>query len=403
MVFAVLFFFLMDLYAFRLINGMSRRISCMFWMLNLWVYLYFLSGYLDIPSLVSHPVSIYIRAFIIIYFFAKAVFVIPLVFEDLVRFGKWIIQKITKKPERNKEGTPITRQEFVKNISVTLSAMPFLFMGYGVVRNIYRYQVIRQKLKIKDLPRDLHGLKIVQISDVHSGTFPLKEPVMKGIEMINQLEPDIFVFTGDLVNSTADEIDPFIEYFAQIEARYGKFSMMGNHDYGDYHKWTSEREKLENDRAFVQKHGEMGWELLRNEHKNIQIGKSRVGVIGVENYSTLPQFPQKGDLRKATAGMEETDFSLLLSHDPTHWKAEVTEKYNEIDLTLSGHTHGFQFGIEIPGVIRWSPAQYIYKEWAGMYQTKNQFLYVNRGYGVLGYPGRVGILPEITLIELETV
>lgn len=402
MIFAVIFFLLLDLYAYRLINGMSRRISWMFWLLNLWVYLYFLGRYFDIPSFVSHPVAIYIRAFVIIYFFAKAVFIIPLLFEDLVRLGQWIYKKLSRRKKEDREEIRLSRQEFVKNVSVTLSALPFLLMGYGVIRNIYRYRVIRQKLKVEGLPEDLHGLRIVQISDIHSGTFPLKEPVMKGVEMINELEPDIFVFTGDLVNATADEIDPFISYFSQIRAKYGKFSVMGNHDYGDYHQWASEKERLSNDTAFERKHEEMGWRLLRNEHESIPVGKSRIGVIGVENYSTLPQFPRKGDLAAAVSGMDSVDFSLLLSHDPTHWNAEVTESYKEIDLTLSGHTHGFQFGIEIPGVMRWSPAQYIYKQWAGLYQTKNQSLYVNRGYGVLGYPGRVGILPEITLIELET-
>lgn len=402
MIFAVLFFFLLDLYAYRLIKGMSSRISWIFWGLNLWVYLYFLGRYFDAPSFVSHPTSIYIRAFIIIYFFAKAVSVIPLLIEDLVRLGEWIYKIFARRRVEEQEEIRMSRYQFVKNVSVSLSALPFLLMGYGVIRNIYRYRVIRQKIKVKGLPSDLQGLRIVQISDIHSGTFPLKEPVLKGVEMINELEPDIFVFTGDLVNSTADEVDPFISYFSQIKAKYGKFSVMGNHDYGDYHQWSSEKERLSNDLAFEKKHEEMGWRLLRNEHESIPVGKSRIGVIGVENYSTLPQFPQKGDLAAAVSGMEPVDFSLLLSHDPTHWNAEVTEKYKDIHLTLSGHTHGFQFGIEIPGVVRWSPAQYIYKEWAGLYQTKNQSLYVNRGYGVLGYPGRVGILPEITLIELET-
>lgn len=389
-----------DIYAIRMVRQIDtlKKHTWFFWMLNVLVYGYFLNLILK-GFQWPHEVGIYLRAFIIIYFFSKFTFSIPLLLDDIRKVVQWFIARFVKK--KTQQINPDSRKRFLKQVSVAMGSAPFLVMGYGVVRNIYRYRVIHQKTKIKDLHPDLRGLRIVQISDIHSGTFPDQKPVMRGIDMINELDPDVFVFTGDLVNYRADEIDPFIEYFSRIKATYGKYSIMGNHDYGDYYAWRNEQEKLHNDKMFEEKHRLMEWDLLRNENRSIAIGKSNLGIIGVENYSTLPRFPRKGDLQAARKDLGSNDFQILLSHDPTHWGAEVTSGNEDIDLTLSGHTHGFQFGIEIPGVIRWSPAQYIYKEWAGLYQTKNQYLYVNRGYGVLGYPGRVGILPEITLIELE--
>lgn len=391
---------LIDFYAHRMVRQINsmKRYAWVYWLLNTLVYSYFLYLFLNLNFL-NHEVSIYFRAFVLIYFFSKFAFVIPLLLDDIGRLIPWVVARVRKTPRKTVGQN--SRKRFLQQMSVTLGAAPFMIMSYGVVRNIYRYRVIHQKLKVPGLHPDLTGLRIVQISDIHSGTFPDRKPVLKGIEMINELQADVFVFTGDLVNSRANEIDPFIDYFSQVKAKYGKFSIMGNHDYGDYHGWRNEQERLENDRAFEEKHRVLGWDLLRNEHRNIRIGQGNLSVIGVENYSTIPRFPRKGDLRAARDGLLDTDFKLLLSHDPTHWNAEVTTKNQDIQLTLSGHTHGFQFGLEIPGIIRWSPAQYIYKQWAGLYQTKNQYLYVNRGYGVLGYPGRIGILPEITLIELE--
>lgn len=390
-----------DFYAYRMVRQIDylKRGVWVFWVLNALMYAYMVNVFLD-WVVTNHVVSIYLRAFVIIYFFSKFAFILPLILDDLRRMIQWIVIRFRK--PRTARVNRQSRKKFLKQMSVAMGAAPFMVMGYGVVRNIYRYRVLEQKIKVPGLHPDLVGLRIVQISDIHSGTFPEREPVLRGVEMINELQPDIFVFTGDLVNSTATEIDPFMEYFSQINARFGQYSIMGNHDYGDYHPWISEAEKIQNDRSFEEKHREMGWDLLRNENRSIQIGAGKLGIIGVENYSTLPHFPRKGDLPAARQGLGDSDFRLLLSHDPTHWNAEVTTQNPDIDLTLSGHTHGFQFGFEIPGVVRWSPAQYIYKEWAGLYQTKNQFLYVNRGYGVLGYPGRVGILPEITLIELES-
>ncbi|WP_236978413.1 metallophosphoesterase [Membranihabitans maritimus] len=397
----ILFIFLvfLDIYAYRsVIQGypvIGDKIA-LFWVLNILVYLYFITIYLDTTEYIMHTINIYLRGFVFIYILSKTVLLFPIIIEDITRGLKFLIGKISS----NGDEITLTRGKFVKNVSIVLAAFPLVLLGHGMVRNVFRYRIRKEKIRISNLPREFEGFKIVQISDIHAGTFPRKKPILRGIRMINNLNPDLFVFTGDLVNSTASEIDPFIDYFSQIKANYGRYSIYGNHDYGDYHDWKDLDEKLQNDRDFIEKHQRLGWKLLKNESAIINKEGVKLAVIGVENYSTIDRFPRKGDLKVAAEGTEEADFKLLLTHDPTHWEAEVTNKYSDIDLTLSGHTHGFQFGIEIPGVFRWSPSQYIYKQWAGLYKSNNQYLYVNRGFGVLGYPGRVGILPEITLIEL---
>jgi predicted MPP superfamily phosphohydrolase len=267
-------------------------------------------------------------------------------------------------------------------------------------RNPYRYQLLKAKLNIKDLHPDLSGLKIIQISDIHSGSFLLKEPVQESIRMIMEQKPDIIFFTGDLINALASEMEPFIEMFSSINAPLGVYSILGNHDYGDYHQWSNKEEKQKNFDELKQMHKNLGWNLLLNEHRQIPVKETLLNIIGVENYSAHPRFQKYGDLKKATEGLNGGSFTILLSHDPSHWDDQVIKDYRQIQLTLSGHTHGFQFGVEIPG-FKWSPIQYVYPRWAGLYQLESQYLYVNRGLGYLGYPGRVGILPEITLLTLE--
>ena len=249
--------------------------------------------------------------------------------------------------------------------------------------------------------RDRDGLKIVQISDIHTGSFTRKEPVKGAIDLINQQQADLVFFTGDLVNSVASEVDNFLDVFNQIKSQYGVFSILGNHDYGDYVRWESAEAKHQNFEKLKDTHQHLGWDLMMNEHRIVEVKGEKVAVIGVENYSAHPRFPKYGDLEKAHKGTEVAVLKLLLSHDPTHWDDEVTRKFEDIAVTFSGHTHGFQFGLEIPGWIQWSPVKYVYKQWAGLYQNGSQYLYVNRGLGFLGYPGRVGILPEITVIELK--
>jgi predicted MPP superfamily phosphohydrolase len=242
-------------------------------------------------------------------------------------------------------------------------------------------------------------LRIVQISDIHSGSLTDKRAVQKGVEKIMSLKPDLIVFTGDLVNNKAEEILPYLNVFNQLKAPLGVFSIFGNHDYGDYVPWENAAQKAANIEQLKSLHAKMGWRLLWDEHVALERGGEQIALIGIQNWSALRNFARYGNLSKAYQGAEKYPFKILLSHDPTHWDAEVRPKFGDIDLTLSGHTHGFQFGVEIPG-FRWSPVQYVYRQWGGLYQEGKQRIYVNRGYGFLGYPGRVGILPEIALLEL---
>ncbi|TVR80457.1 MAG: metallophosphoesterase [Saprospirales bacterium] len=293
------------------------------------------------------------------------------------------------------------RKQFLRNSATLVGLIPLPTLLYGMVRNPYRYRLHEVDVVIKDLPKGLEGLKVVQISDMHAGSWFFREPVERSVEMINEQQADIVVFTGDMVNNKADEMEPFIDLFSKVKSRYGVYSVLGNHDYGDYYRWSGQREKEENFVRLLEIQREMKWELLRNENKVLNINGSALAIVGVENYSALPQFPRYGDLDKAVENLDPGILKILLSHDPTHWDAEIVGKRWDIPLMLSGHTHGFQFGFEIPGFARWSPSSMIYNQWAGLYRKGQQYLYVNRGLGYLGYPGRVGILPEITSLVLK--
>jgi predicted MPP superfamily phosphohydrolase len=240
---------------------------------------------------------------------------------------------------------------------------------------------------------------VVHISDIHSGSFTDKKAVERGVDMILNETPDLILFTGDLVNNKAEEMDQYADLFARLRAPLGVYSTLGNHDYGDYVEWSSPDEKRRNLERLKEIQETMGWRLLMNEHVVLERNGEQISLIGIENWSAKARFPKYGDLKKAYAGAEQYPFKILMSHDPSHWDAQVREEFRDIDLMLAGHTHGMQFGVEIPG-FRWSPVQYVYRRWAGLYEQENQKLYVNRGYGFIGYPGRVGILPEITVLEL---
>ena len=302
-------------------------------------------------------------------------------------------------------GTPpegsrfISRFTFISQIALLIGGVFTAGLVSGI-SNRYRYQITRVKLSLKDLPDEFKGLRIIQISDIHSGSFDNPTAVAKGVETIMNEKPNLILFTGDLVNDRADEIVPYLKIFNQLKAPLGVYSVLGNHDYGDYVTWPSEEAKKENLATLKQHHADLGWRLLVNEHVLLEWNKQQIALIGIENWGARG-FARYGDMKKAVAGLERADMPLkiLLSHDPSHWEAEVRKDYRDIALTLSGHTHGMQFGIDIPG-FKWSPVQYVYKQWAGLYQEDNQYLYVNRGYGFIGYQGRLGVLPEITLIEL---
>jgi len=279
-------------------------------------------------------------------------------------------------------------------------------MIIGMIKWAYDFKIKALGLTLPKLPTSFNGFKIVQISDIHLGSWTQPEALQEAVNRINNLEADIIVFTGDLVNFTTREAYPFEHTLVQLKAKHGVFAILGNHDYGDYVNWETAEEKDKNISDIVDLYSRMGWHLLRNEHVLVDKSGEKIALIGVENWSAISRFPRYGNLVQASKNLDDIPVKILLSHDPTHWDAEVRKRHNDIDLTLSGHTHGFQFGIEWKN-LRWSPAQYMYKQWAGLYNSTgtnaDQYLYVNRGLGNIGYPGRIGILPEITLLTLYNV
>jgi predicted MPP superfamily phosphohydrolase len=341
-------------------------------------------------------------------FFAKLIAAVFFLIDDIRRLIQSLAVKLFFSDSGAEGSQPvngISRSVFLSWIGMIAGAGVFGTLVYGF-GNKYKYQVKRIKLSFANLPDAFKGIKIVQISDIHSGSFTDKQAVMKGVQKVLEENPDIILFTGDLVNNVADEMADYMDVFDKLHAPMGVYSILGNHDYGDYVYWSSPEEKAANLNKLKQIHATLGWRLLVNEHVVLERGTDKIALLGVENWSAKARFPKYGDLKKAYTGSEQYPFKILMSHDPSHWKAQVVESYPDIDLMLSGHTHGMQFGVEIPG-FRWSPVQYVYKEWDGLYekemvagQTNSQKLYVNPGYGFIGYPGRVGILPEITVLEL---
>ena len=393
-----------DFYAFQAVRssglawpkGFRTGFSMIYLLGSVFCYLYIIGSATNLVSWNDSHLPQYLRALVFIIFISKFVIALFVGIDDIRRVIAWLFNRVAQP-----DSFSLSRSQFISQIGVLVGAIPLVSLTYGMWRNPYRYQLHQHKIKLDHLPPALNGLRIVQISDIHSGTFIFKEPLENAIQMINDLKADIVFFTGDLVNYAAAEMQPYIDVFSKIEARYGIYSVLGNHDYGDYHQWKSLGEKQANFEQLQETHRRLGWDLLRNEHRLIDINGEQIAVIGVENSSASPRFHNYGDLHKAHSGTDSAVLKVLLSHDPSHWDAEVTQKFKDISLTLSGHTHGFQFGIEIPGWIKWSPSKYVYKQWAGLYSEGNQHLYVNRGFGMLGYPGRVGILPEITCIELQ--
>jgi predicted MPP superfamily phosphohydrolase len=277
--------------------------------------------------------------------------------------------------------------------------IPFGAMAYGVISGAHDYRVRRKTVVLPNLPKAFDGIRIGQLSDIHSGSFFNKVAVKGGVEMMLKERPDVIFFTGDLVNNQSSEVEEYIDVFNKLKAPLGVFSITGNHDYGDYHQWDSVEAKRKNFLELIEAHRLLGFDLLLNEHRFLEMGADKLAILGIENWGG-GRFSKYGKLDKAYAGTEDAPVKLLLSHDPSHWDAQVRPDYPDIDIAFAGHTHGFQFGVEI-GNFKWSPSQYAYKQWAGLYQEGEQYLYVNRGFGFLGYPGRIGMPPELTILELK--
>lgn len=365
-----------------------------------WSSIFFFNR-IDWANLPHMARNLYI-AFTLGFFIGKILILTIMLIDDVRRIITWIIFKLFPHSDQAVVAVQkgVSRSAFLKSLALILGGVSIGGFLYGVT-NRYNYKVKRIKLSFKNLPPAFRGLKIVQISDIHSGSFDHHDAVQRGVDMVMTEKADIIFFTGDLVNNRHQEIIPYMDIFSKVKAPLGVYSTLGNHDYGDYVQWPSKEAKVQNLEALKAIHGKMGWKIMMNEHVVIERGDDKIAVIGIENWSAKPQFPKYGDMKKAYAGLPEKNvpFKILLSHDPSHFDAQVVPDYKDVDLTLSGHTHGMQFGIEIPG-FKWSPIKYEYKEWAGLYQEGDQYLYVNRGYGFLGYPGRLGIMPEITVFEL---
>ena len=350
-------------------------------------------------------VKVYVFAFVVMVVVSKLIGSVFIAFDDIIRFFRWGASYFPKTPVLVSNVVPIdphaiSRLRFLNIVAVTMSVLPFTSFIYGMVKGAFDYKVHRIKVVLPNLPSDFNGIKIVQISDIHLGSFVSTKPLEEAVNIILQQNADVIFFTGDLVNNESTETLQFIDVLSKIKAPMGVYSTLGNHDYGDYVTWETTAAKEKNLQDLKDVHAQLGWKLLMNEHIALKKGGSEIALLGIENWGGNLNFPKYGDMKKAHSETEKYPVKLLLSHDPSHWNMQVTKEYKDIDITFSGHTHGFQFGIEIPGLIKWSPSQFVYKQWAGLYSRDNQYLYVNRGLGFLGYPGRVGIMPEITVMEL---
>jgi predicted MPP superfamily phosphohydrolase len=349
------------------------------------------------PHLVRNMYIAIVLGFVV----GKILIMLVMLIDDLRRLFTWLIGSLAYRNTATGDATGgIARSEFLKRTALVLGGLSLLGFTYGI-RNRYNYHVRRVKLSFANLPEAFKGLRVVQISDIHTGSFDDHSAVAHGIDRVMDQKPDLILFTGDLVNNHSIEVDEkYQEIFSRLKAPMGVFSTLGNHDYGDYVQWPSHQAKIDNLENLKRIHASMGWKLLMNEHVELTRGNDKIALLGIENWSAKANFPKYGDMRKAFEGLPEKNipFKILMSHDPSHWHAQVVPQYGDVDLTLSGHTHGMQFGIDTKWY-KWSPVQYMYNEWAGLYTAGKQQLYVNRGFGFLGYPGRLGVLPEITLFE----
>ncbi|WP_425635837.1 metallophosphoesterase [Algoriphagus yeomjeoni] len=391
--------FLIDWYsyqAFKTVFPEQSWIKIGFWIFSISLYLFVAYGFLTFSRSNLSPNFGRLISLLVLSLIPKLIVLGFMFGEDILRFLTGIFYSVAG----HQEGDFLAdRRKFVSQTALIISAIPFLGILHGVLIGKYRYRVVNHTLEFDDLPEEFNGFTITQISDIHSGSFDNKKKLEYGIELINQQESDVILFTGDLVNNQAEEMEPWIDTFKKLKAPMGKYSILGNHDYGDYVSWPSKAAKEANMQRLYEIQKELGFTLLRNENINLKKGDASVDLIGVENWGK--GFGQYGDLKKAAANLSDKSFKILMSHDPSHFDEQVKNFSQFIHLTLSGHTHGMQFGIEIPGWIKWSPASLRYPKWAGLYEELGRYLHVNRGFGFLAFPGRVGIWPEITVIKLK--
>lgn len=377
----------------------KKKINLIYWIISILLIVGVFSG-------IFLNIFLTLRSVILVAFFlvtaCKIVMLPFLLIDDLRRLIILIFRKTekTETPSNQTAAEPISRSSFIVKAGLIAAAVPLTSLTWGITSGAYDYQVRRKTLVLPNLPAAFDGITMGQISDIHSGSFYNQRAVKGGVEMLLGQKPDFIFFTGDIVNDMATEMRDYQDIFSKVKAPLGVYSSLGNHDYGDYHFGKeSSPAKVKNLKDVIKTHELMGWDLLLNEHRRLKINGEEIGILGIENWG-MGRFPKYGRMDLATKDTDDLPVKLLLSHDPSHWRAEVLPKYPQIDAMFSGHTHGMQFGVRTEKY-QWSPIEYIYKEWAGLYQEQHQQLYVNVGYGFLGYPGRVGILPEITIFTLK--
>ena len=392
-------YIILDIYAYQAFKTVSRYP---------WVYYLYLFFSLAVLANLVYQWNVtesdgltgarsYAIGFFLAFFVPKILMFVLLFGEDIVRV---LVAGFNKLTHSNDSFSIPSRRLFLSRMALGIAAIPFASFLYGMYQGRYNFRVLKYTLYFDDLPEAFDGYRISQISDVHAGSFDNPEKIQYGIDLLNEQESDVIFFTGDLVNNKASELDGWKERFGGLRAKDGVYSVLGNHDYGDYADWASPEAKRANLSALKNVQREMGWNLLLNEHTFVEKDGQRIALVGVENWGA-GGFKKAGDVDLASEGLAENDFKILLSHDPSYWQEKIKSDPKKYHLTLSGHTHGMQFGIEIPGYFRWSPVQYRYDNWAGIYEESGRYLNVNRGFGYLAYPGRVGIWPEISVIELR--
>ncbi len=420
----VAIFLLIDVYVYQAFRFFSRNSSEVTQRTVAWCYWGFtaisLGTYIALQLIPADSIGRVTRTMltigVFIAYFSKFITVIFLFIDDIVRFFRWIwslvagtssepVSSVTSELSAPVAENKISRSDFLVKTAVAAGAIPLVAFSYGIISGAHDYRIRRVTLPLKNLPRSFDGMTIAQLSDIHSGSFFNKTAVKGGVDMLLREKPDLVFFTGDLVNSRADEVNDYIDIFNKVKAPLGVFSTLGNHDYGAYVKWPSAEAQRQNVLDVVKAHKLMGWNPLMDENRILTQNGDKLAIIGVQNLGFGPAALKAGNLAKAYQGTGDYPVKLLLSHDPTHWDAQVRPSYPDIDVTFSGHTHGAQFGVEF-GDYKWSPVKYFYRQWAGLYREEagngsSQMLYVNRGYGYIGYPGRVGILPEITIFTLK--
>jgi predicted MPP superfamily phosphohydrolase len=406
-VFFIVFFLVVDFYLFQAVTAVSkdwpllwkRMLRFGFWIptilcvasLSWWMF--------GDPYKVGSGARNWIITALFATYFSKIFGILFVFADDLQRGFRWVARLFQSEESKELAGKAIPRSEFLTKAALIATTIPFGTMAFGIISGAHDYRIRRVKISLPNLPKSFDGLRIGQLSDIHSGSFFNRTAVKGGVEMFMNEKPDVIFFTGDLVNNEAAEVTDYINVFNKLKAPFGVYSVTGNHDYGDYYNWASAEHKRQNFRDLMEAHRLMGYKLLMNDHHILQEGGERLAILGNENWGGRG-FAKYGKLDQAYRGVHDASVKLLLSHDPSHWDLQVRPEYPDIDIMFAGHTHGFQFGVEV-GNFKWSPSQYAYKQWSGLYQEGKQYLYVNRGFGYLGYPGRIGMPPELTIIELK--